>query len=128
MSHGYGVGWKESAVWSTGQMKRYFKWWMKKITYGNNPKATEKLAVPHTERRLPSKNYNRGKNGREKERKMLLDWMMKEEYSKLKGRAMIRSVVYGSEQGRYLNIRGFLDTVVNGAIGHMNLPRKAENQ
>ena len=53
---------------------------------------------------------------------------MKEEYSKLKGRAMIRSVVYGSEQGRYLKIRGFLYIVVNGANGHMNLPRKAENQ
>jgi len=39
----------------------------KKITYRNNPKPTEKLAGSHNERRLPSKNYNRGQNGREKE-------------------------------------------------------------
>src|SRR6218665_3510625 len=34
----------------------------------NDQKLTEKLAGPHNERRLPSKNYNRGKNGREKEK------------------------------------------------------------
>ena len=44
------------------QMKRYFKLRMKKLTYRNNPKPTEKLAGPHNERGLPSKNYNRGKN------------------------------------------------------------------
>ena len=38
-----------------------------KITYRNNPKPTEKLAGPHYERRLSSKNYNRGMNGRAKE-------------------------------------------------------------
>ena len=52
---------------------------------------TEKLAGPHNERRLPSKNYNRGKNGREKKqgrpRMMLLDWILKEDYSKLKEKA-----------------------------------------
>src|SRR6218665_1175257 len=41
----------------------------KKITDRNNQKPTEKLAGPHNERRLPSKNYNRGKNGREKEKR-----------------------------------------------------------
>src|SRR6218665_1636955 len=41
---------------------------MKKTIYRNNRKPTEKLAGPHNERRLPSKNYNRGKNGREKEK------------------------------------------------------------
>jgi len=39
-----------------------------------------------------------------KPRVMLLDWMMKEDYSKLKERQ--------------------LDIVVNGAIGRTNLPRK----
>src|SRR6218665_3470149 len=33
--------------------------------YMNNSKPTDKLAGPHNERRLPSKNYNRGKNGKE---------------------------------------------------------------
>ena len=67
---GYGVGWKESAGWNTGPMKigLYLKWWTKKITSRNNPKPTEKLAGPHNERRLHYKNYNRGKNGREKEK------------------------------------------------------------
>ena len=40
----------------------------KKITYRNNPKPTEKLVGPHNEKRLPSKDYNQGKNGREKEK------------------------------------------------------------
>ena len=48
-------------------MKRYFKWWTRKIIDRKNQKPTEKLAGPHNERRLPSKNYNLGKNGREKE-------------------------------------------------------------
>ena len=63
---------------------------MEKITYRNNSKPTEKLAGPHNERRLPSKNYNRWKNGRGKRgrpRMMLLDWMLKEDYSKLKEKA-----------------------------------------
>src|SRR6218665_528695 len=42
---------------------------MKKITYRNNPKLTEKLAGSHNERRLPSKNCNRGKNRRGEKRK-----------------------------------------------------------
>ena len=41
----------------------------KKITYRNNLKPTEKLAGPHNKKRLPSKNYNRGKNGSEKEKR-----------------------------------------------------------
>ena len=40
-----------------------------KITYRNNPKPTEKLVGPRNQRRLPSKNCNRGKNGREKEKR-----------------------------------------------------------
>ena len=36
----------------------------KRSTYKNNPKPTEKLFGPHNERRLLSKNYKRGKNGR----------------------------------------------------------------
>ena len=40
-----------------------------KITYRNNPKLNEKLVGPRNERRLPSKNYNRGKNGREQEKR-----------------------------------------------------------
>src|SRR6218665_432532 len=39
------------------------------FTDRNNQKPTEKLAGPHNERRLPSKNYNRGKNGRYKEKR-----------------------------------------------------------
>jgi len=39
------------------------------LTYRNNPKPTGKLAGPHNEKKLPSKNYNRGKNGREKEKR-----------------------------------------------------------
>jgi len=35
----------------------------------NNPKLREKLARPHNARRLLSKNYNRGKNGREEEKR-----------------------------------------------------------
>ena len=42
---------------------------MKKITYRNNLMPTDKLAGPHGERRLPSKNYNRGKNAKEKEKR-----------------------------------------------------------
>jgi len=45
----------------------------------------------HNERGLPSKNYNGGNNGREitrgQRRRMLLDWIMKVDYSKLKERA-----------------------------------------
>ena len=51
-------------------MKRYFKWWIERhVHLKNNPKPTEKLAGPHNERRLPSKNYNRGEDGREKEKR-----------------------------------------------------------
>ena len=50
-------------------MKRYLKWWTKNITDRNHPKPAEKLAGPHNERRLPSKNHNRGKNGREQEKR-----------------------------------------------------------
>jgi len=39
------------------------------MTYRNNPKRTETLAGPHKERKFPSKNYNRGKNGRETEKR-----------------------------------------------------------
>ena|SRR6218665_1463067 len=39
---------------------------------------------PHNERRFPSKNYNRGMNGRGNDRMILLDWMMKDDFSKLK--------------------------------------------
>jgi len=42
---------------------------LRTIIEGNNPKPTEKLVGPHNERKLPAKNYNRGKNGREKEKK-----------------------------------------------------------
>ena len=38
-------------------------------SYSNNPKPTEKLAGPHNERRLPSKNYSRWKNRMEKEKR-----------------------------------------------------------
>jgi len=41
----------------------------KRSLVGINPKPTEKLAGPHNKRRLPSKNYNRGKHGREKEKR-----------------------------------------------------------
>jgi len=34
----------------------------------NNPKPTEKLVWPYNERGLPSKNHNRGKNRREKDK------------------------------------------------------------
>jgi len=34
-----------------------------------HPKLTEKLARSHNKRRLPSKDYNRRKNGREKEKR-----------------------------------------------------------
>src|SRR6218665_2164844 len=48
----------------------YLKWWTKKTIDRNNKKPTERLAGPHNERRLPSKNYNRGKNeGKKKRRK-----------------------------------------------------------
>src|SRR6218665_835894 len=65
---------EKSAGFRTGQMKRYFKRWTKRITYRNDPKPTEKLAGQHNERRLPSKNYNREKkindvNVREKEKR-----------------------------------------------------------
>ena len=50
-------------------LKRYFKWWMKEITYRNNPKPTEKLVGPHNERGLPSKNYNQWKNGRQNDKR-----------------------------------------------------------
>ena len=49
-----------------------------------------------------------GKKKRGRPRMMLLDWMLKEDYSKLKEKK--------------------LEIVVNGAIGRTNLPRKAENQ
>ena len=60
------------------------------ITYKNNQMPTEKRVGPRNERGLPSWNYNRGKNVGEKTtarpRIMLLDCMMKEDYSKLKTR------------------------------------------
>jgi len=70
-------------------MKRYYKWW-EKIFYSNNPKPTEKLVGPQNERRLPSKNIIGGmeeKKTRVRLRMMLLDCMMKVDYSKLKERA-----------------------------------------
>jgi len=72
---------EKSAGFRTGQMKRYFKRWTKRITYRNDPKPTAShyVAQPvsagqHNERRLPSKNYNREKkindvNVREKEKR-----------------------------------------------------------
>ena len=39
----------------------------KKITYINNPKPRDKMIRPNNARRLLSRNYNRRKNGREKE-------------------------------------------------------------
>jgi len=35
----------------------------------NNPKPTEKLVGQHNDRGLPSRNYNRGKNGSEKDKR-----------------------------------------------------------
>ena len=46
-------------------MKRYLNGGRKKITDRNNSKPTE----GHIMRTITSKNYNRGKNGREKEKK-----------------------------------------------------------
>ena len=48
-----------------------------------------------------------GKNLRGRPRMMLLDWMMEEDYSKLRRKP---------------------DNVTNGNIGRTNLPSKAENQ
>jgi len=54
------------------------------------------------------RNCNRGKNGREKEKKKtendLLDWMMKEDYSKLKERAGYRGEWLGH---RVASVRHF---------------------
>src|SRR6218665_170525 len=77
---------------------------MKKICYRNNPKPIEKLFEPHNERGLPSKNYNRGKNGREESGFIELD--DERGLQKLKQRELI-----------------FV-----ASLDLTNLPRMAENQ
>src|SRR6218665_2480052 len=50
-------------------MKKYFKWLMKKVTYRYKQKLIEKLVGPHNKLGHSSKDYNRGKNGREKDKR-----------------------------------------------------------
>ena len=81
-------------------MKKYFKWLMKKVTYRHKQKLIEKLVGPHNklghsskesiiEERMESIIEERmeGKRTRGRPRRMLVDWMMKYDYSKLKERA-----------------------------------------
>src|SRR6218665_385090 len=62
-----------------------------KITYRINPKSTEKLAGPHNESLSLLRTIIEGRMEEKKKkgrpRMMLLDWTMKEDYSKLKERA-----------------------------------------
>jgi len=46
---GYGIEWRVSAGWNSGQMKRYYKKVEEKRSHSNNPKPTEKLVGPHNE-------------------------------------------------------------------------------
>jgi len=85
-------------------MKRCFKWLMQKDQV-NNPMPTEKLVGPPNEKRFPSKNYNRRKNGREMEKRktgLLLDWMMKANYMD------VRTCQEGREQRRSAQTSWFL--------------------
>jgi len=71
----------------------------------NNRKLTEKLAGPRYERRFPFKNCNLVKNVGEKEK-----------------RKAKNDVTELDDERGLQQVEGELDIVVNGAIGHTNLP------
>lgn len=95
---------KSSSLYS-GDLKLLLATQLKRLCQSNN----KYYYGPHNQRRLPSKKYNRGENGREKEK------------------SKIENDVIGLDDERGLGLQQVEGESWNDAIGRTNMPMKSQN-